>query len=308
METDIGSQRPGAPITEDLDAGWTEPHTRRDEPADPLPRPDDPLPLTTERVEMERLDGRDCGPRHDLVAVEEPLELRVNDRDLGITMRTPGADEELLAGLLASEGVISARRDLVSAGLSADLRANVVEARLAPHVEWDPGRFERRFYASSACGVCGRAALEAVAREGQLLPGGVTIDREVVTAMPRRLRAGQSAFARTGGLHAAGLFDIEGRALVVREDVGRHNALDKVIGWALLADRLPLREVLVCVSGRLSFELVQKTVVAGAPLLAGVSAPTSLAVDLARDRRLTLCGFVRGSRINVYSAPERLGE
>jgi FdhD protein len=234
----------------------------------------------------------------DEVAVEEPLEIRVDGTPLAVTMRTPGHDEELAAGFLFGEGLIDGPPVV---GLTDDLAANTVEVR-GPLLG-DPTA--RRFYTTSSCGVCGKGALEEVAVLAPALPEGPVVARELLAALPDRLR--QPEFERTGGLHATGLFDLEGRLVSVREDVGRHNAMDKVIGRALLDGELPLRERLLCVSGRLSFELVQKAVVAGAPVLVGVGAPTSLAVSLAADRNLTLAGFARGGRVNVYAGAARVG-
>jgi FdhD protein len=235
--------------------------------------------------------------QRDLVAIEEPLEIRVDGEPLAVTMRTPGADEELAAGFLYGEGLVGHAPRI---GLSADLAANVIEVEgpLAHRPR------KRRFYTTSSCGVCGKGALEEVSVHAPVLPAGPVVERGLLASLPERLV--QPGFARTGGLHATGLFDAEGELVCVREDVGRHNAMDKVIGWALLAGRVPLHEMLLCVSGRLSFELVQKAAVAGAPVLVGVGAPTSLAVELAEDRNLTLCGFARGDTVNVYSAGERV--
>ena len=233
----------------------------------------------------------------DLVAVEEPLEIRVAGRPLAVTMRTPGHDEELALGFLYGEGLIDGPR---SADLSEDLAANVVEVE-GPLLG-DPA--QRRFYTSSSCGVCGKGALQEVAVHAPLLPQGPRMSRELLAALPDRLE--QPAFQRTGGLHATGLFDARGELVVTREDVGRHNAMDKVVGRALLDGLVPLHEYALCVSGRLSFELVQKAAVAGAPILIGVGAPSSLAVELAADRRMTLCGFARAGRLNVYADPERV--
>jgi len=233
----------------------------------------------------------------DVVAVEEPLEIRVDGVPLAVTMRTPGHDEELSAGFLFGEGLIDAPPRL---GLTDELAVNTIELR-GPLAR-QPA--ERRFYTTSSCGVCGKGALEEVAVQCAPLPPGPTVDRELLAELPERLA--QPGFARTGGLHATGLFEPDGTPVCVREDVGRHNAMDKVTGWALLAGRMPLHGLLLCVSGRLSFELVQKAAVAGAPILVGVGAPTSLAVELANDRGLTLCGFARHGRVNVYTAPERV--
>jgi FdhD protein len=233
----------------------------------------------------------------DLVAVEEPLEIRVDGEPLAVTMRTPGHDEELAAGFLYGEGLIV---DAPEVGLTDDLALNTIEVR-GP-LAHEPG--SRRFYTTSSCGVCGKGALEEVAVHSSPLPQGPRVARELLAVLPERLV--QPGFAQTGGLHATGLFDAEGELLCVREDVGRHNAMDKVIGWALLSGRAPLHERILCVSGRLSFELVQKAAVAGAPILVGVGAPTSLAVELAAERGLTLCGFARRGRLNLYTAPERV--
>jgi FdhD protein len=233
----------------------------------------------------------------DQVAVEEPLEIRVDGDPIAVTMRTPGHDEELALGFLHGEGLIDGPR---AAGPSADLAANVIE--VAGPLLRDPG--ERRFYTTSSCGVCGKGALEEVSVQAPALPPGPAVARELLADLPERLA--QPAFERSGGLHATGLFDAGGELVCVREDVGRHNAIDKVIGWALGEGRVPLSDAILCVSGRLAFELVQKAAVAGCPILVGVGAPTSLAVELARDRGLTLCGFARGGGVNVYSGLERL--
>jgi FdhD protein len=233
----------------------------------------------------------------DEVAVEEPLEIRVDGSPLAITMRTPGHDEELALGFLFGETLIDEPR---RAGPTQDLVANTidVEGPLLRNVA------ARRFYTSSSCGVCGKGALEEVAVHAPDLPPGPVIDRALLAALPDRLP--QPTFRRTGGLHATGLFSADGTALIVREDVGRHNAMDKVIGRALMAGALPLHGHILCVSGRLSFELVQKAAVAGAPLLVGAGAPTSLAIQLAADRGMTLAGFARQGRVNVYCGGERV--
>ena len=231
------------------------------------------------------------------VAVAEPLEIRVDGRPLAVTMRTPGDDEALALGFLYGEGLIAGAQPV---GLTDDFAANTVEVT-GPLVR-DPSA--RSFYTTSSCGVCGKGALEEVAVHAPVLPAGPTVDRALLADLPNRLR--QPGFERTGGLHATGLFTADGELLDVREDVGRHNAMDKVIGHALQAGRVPLHGRVLCVSGRLSFELVQKAAVAGAPILVGVGAPTSLAVTLARDRELTLAGFARDGNVNVYSAPARV--
>jgi FdhD protein len=233
----------------------------------------------------------------DVVAIEEPLEIRVDGSPLAVTMRTPGHDEELALGFLYGEGLID---ELRTVGLTADLANNTIE--VAGPLTRDPGT--RRFYTTSSCGVCGKGALEEVAVTSAALPDGPTISRALAADLPSRLE--QPAFERTGGLHATGLFDVHGELLFSREDVGRHNAMDKVVGRALIEGMLPLGRRLLCVSGRLSFELVQKAAVAGAPVLIGVGAPSSLAIELAEDRGLTLCGFARRGKLNVYARPERI--
>ena len=235
----------------------------------------------------------------DVVAIEEPLEIRVDGTPLAVTMRTPGHDEELALGFLYGEGLIDAPRQ---AGLTDDLANNTIE--VAGPLARDPGM--RRFYTTSSCGVCGKGALEEVAVLSPPLSAEPTIPRALAAGLPAHLE--QPAFDRTGGLHATGLFDAGGRLLYSREDVGRHNAMDKVVGRALLDGRLPLSGHVLCVSGRLSFELVQKAAVAGAPILVGVGAPSSLAIELADDRGLTLCGFARRGKINVYTPPERISD
>jgi FdhD protein len=233
----------------------------------------------------------------DQVAVEEPLEIRVGGDPVAVTMRTPGHDEELALGFLFGEGLIRGVRD---AAPPADLAANAIEVEGPPDRELPP----RRFYATSSCGVCGKGALEEVAVHAPALGPGPVVARDLLADLPERLA--QPAFERSGGLHATGLFAPHGELLCVREDVGRHNALDKVVGWALREGRVPLADAVLCVSGRLAFELVQKAAVAGCPILVGVGAPTSLAIELARDRKLTLCGFARGGTVNVYSDLDRV--
>ncbi|HEU0303025.1 MAG TPA: formate dehydrogenase accessory sulfurtransferase FdhD [Gaiellaceae bacterium] len=244
---------------------------------------------------MQRVPG---GAARDVVAVEEPLEIRVNGTPVAVTMRTPGHDEELALGFCLSEGLMPS-----GAALPADLAANAVDVDVPG---FDPARLRRSFYVASSCGVCGKGAIEAVAVEAAPVDSTLRLPAGILTSLPRRLREEQGAFAATGGLHAAGLFDRTGEPLCVREDVGRHNALDKVLGWALLEARLPLASSVICLSGRIAFELVQKAALAGCPVLVAVGAPSSLAVELARDRRITLCGFVREGRMNVYTEAWRV--
>ena len=235
----------------------------------------------------------------DRLAVEEPLEIRVGGEPVAVTMRTPGHDEELALGFCLSEGIPAH-----AAHVPDDLAANTIEVLLDGPFDLETVR--RNFYTSSSCGVCGKGALEAVAVSAQPVASDLRVRPELVAGLPTALRREQAAFEATGGLHATGLFDEHGDLLCVREDVGRHNAMDKVIGWAHGGGLLPLSAHILCVSGRLSFELVQKAAVAGCPLLVAVGAPSSLAVDLARDRGITLCGFVRGGAANVYTEPWRL--
>ena len=244
---------------------------------------------------MTRVPGGEAG---DLVAVEEPLDIRIGGVPVAVTMRTPGHDEELAIGFCLSEGL----RPL-AARLPDDLAANTVEVE-APGA--DLGRLQRSFYTSSSCGVCGKGALEAIAVEAPRIESALQVEVALVGRLPDLLRAAQAAFEATGGLHATGLFSAAGDLLCVREDVGRHNALDKVLGRAFLDGLLPIADSILCVSGRLSFELVQKAAVAGCPLLVAVGAPSSLAVELAADRGITLCGFVRGASLNVYTESWRV--
>ena len=253
-------------------------------------------PYASSVVDVMRLPA--AVEERDRVAVEEPLEIRVNGEPVAVTMRTPGHDEELALGFCLSEG-IAAR----AAHPPADLAANTVDVE-APG--FDAATLRRSFYTTSSCGVCGKGALEAIAVDAPRVTSGLRVPAARIAELPDTLRAAQAAFAATGGLHATGLFDPLGDPVCVREDVGRHNAMDKVVGWAAGAGLLPLSSHLLCVSGRLSFELVQKAAVAGCPLVVAVGAPSSLAVELAADRGITLCGFVRGGRVNVYSEAWRI--
>jgi len=253
-------------------------------------------PHETARATVRRLPGG--AQEADRLAVEEPLEIRVNGTAVAVTMRTPGHDEELALGFCLPEGLRPA-----FARPPDDLAANVVEVD-APDA--DLGRIQRSFYTSSSCGVCGKGALEAVAVDAPRVDSDLTVPFGVVAALPEALAAAQATFALTGGLHATGLFAPDGELLCAREDVGRHNAMDKVVGWALGASRLPLARSVLCVSGRLSFELVQKAAVAGCPVLVAVGAPSSLAVELAGDRGVTLCGFVRDGSATVYTESDRI--
>ncbi|MGW8377562.1 formate dehydrogenase accessory sulfurtransferase FdhD [Streptomyces sp. ODS28] len=269
----------------------------------------------TERRKVTRIrEGRVVGTRPDTLVAEEPLEIRLNGKPLAITMRTPGDDFALAAGFLVSEGVLGAAAELSGirycAGATDDggNTYNIVDVRLADGVPVPDIALERNVYTTSSCGLCGKASLDAVRTTARwdIDPGGVRLTPEVLASLPDRLRAAQRVFDRTGGLHAAALFSDEGELLDVREDVGRHNAVDKLIGRALQNDGLPLRESVLMVSGRASFELAQKAVMAGIPALTAVSAPSSLAVDLAEETGLTLVGFLRGANMNVYAGEHRI--
>jgi FdhD protein len=256
-------------------------------------------------VSIERVAAAGRERVRDEVAVEEPLEIRTDGEPLAVTMRTPGEDEELAVGFLAGEGLIAGPDDVVSVGPTADFAANVVDVKTVSGLRRDPAG-ERRFYLSSSCGVCGKGALEFVRLAAPEPSAPASISSEVITAAPDRLGEAQASFARTGGLHATALFTAHGDFVAVREDVGRHNAFDKAVGSMLLAGRFPLPGVFACLSGRASFELVQKASLAGLAGLVAVGAPSTLAVDLARERGMLLCGFVRGGSFNVYAGSDRL--
>jgi FdhD protein len=252
--------------------------------------------------------------RPETLAVEEPLEIRVNGEPITVTMRTPGSDFELAQGFLLTEGVIARRDDVDAirycsgAGPDGLNTYNVLDITLAATVPAPDTDVTRNFYTTSSCGVCGKASLDAVRLSSRYPVGDhvLRIGSRTLSALPGRLRSAQKVFASTGGLHAAGLFGPDGTLLASREDIGRHNAVDKVIGWALETDRIPLQDAVLLVSGRASFELTQKAVMAGVPILAAVSAPSSLAVDLASESGLTLVAFLRGDSMNIYSRPDRV--
>jgi FdhD protein len=268
----------------------------------------------TARRPVLRLSPHGTLRRPDSLAVEEPLELRVGGRALAVTMRTPGQDVELAHGFLLTEGVISTGAAVTAARYcdGTDEQGhhtyNVLDVTLAPGVAAPRVGVERNFYTTSSCGVCGKAALDAVRVRSQYPPGAdrCRITPERLSELPERLRAAQRVFDTTGGLHAAGLFRTTGELLAAREDVGRHNAVDKVLGWALMSGRVPLAGHVLMVSGRASFELVQKAAMAGVPVLAAVSAPSSLAAELAEQSGMTLVGFLREQSMNVYTGAHRI--
>ncbi len=241
---------------------------------------------------------------HDLAAVEEPLELRVGGRSLAVLMRTPGHDRELALGFLITEGIVAdadAVLDLVACAEGEAGKGNILDGVLASGVALDWERLQRHSFASSSCGLCGKASIEAVRTRCAPLRATLQPDPRVLVSLPQRLREAQASFTATGAVHASGLFTATGELEVLREDVGRHNALDKVVGWAAASARLPLRDRILLVSGRVSFELMQKALAGGIPCVVGISAPTSLAVDFARESGQTLVGFLRGDRMNVYA-------
>jgi len=255
--------------------------------------------------------------RPDVLASEEPVEIRLISDDakqtVAVTMRTPGADFELAAGFLYGEGVVSSPEDIlkisycIDPDIDAEQQYNIVNVELRGSRDYDLRPLERHFYTTSACGVCGKASLEQLELRGcPVIPPGPELTPQKIYALPDKLREAQGLFEATGGLHAAALFDREGELVALREDVGRHNATDKLVGWALLEGRLPLSDNIVMVSGRSSFEILQKCLTAGVPIVCAISAPSSLAVDVARQFGMTLVGFLRGNRFNVYSGHERI--
>ena len=266
---------------------------------EPKPKPKPSIALTS----VNQWENGALSNTQDYLAVEEPLEIRIGNAPISVTMRTPGHDLELAAGFLFTEGIISQRTDLLTldAGGSNTILTEMIEgaeARL---------NFQRNFFAASSCGICGKATIESVRVRGvKPVDSGFQINPDVLCSLPERLRESQAVFGRTGGLHAAAAFNAAGEMLVLREDIGRHNAVDKVVGWALLKDRIPLSNCVLMVSGRGGFEIAQKALVAGFPVLASVSAPSSLAVQIAREFQMTMVGFLRGRRFVVYSAPSRI--
>lgn len=271
--------------------------------------------ITSRKRVIRRTVGTSPSRRDDILTAEEPLEIRVGGRSLAITMRTPGNDVDLAIGFLVSEAVIANGEDVFSArycageGTDGENTFNVLDLALAPGVAAPDPSLERNFFISSSCGLCGKASIDAVRTRSQhpVADDPVVVTEELLVELPDRLRAAQAVFEKTGGLHAAALFDVaSGEMLVVREDVGRHNAVDKVVGWAAKEGLLPLRGTVLMVSGRASFELTQKASMAGIPILAAVSAPSSLAVELGIDVGLTVIGFLRGNSMSVYSRGDRV--
>jgi len=251
--------------------------------------------------------------KDDFLAAEEPLEIRIGENPLSVTMRTPGHDLELAAGFLFTEGIIQRRDQIIALENAANdgdgKRGNVVQAELAAEALPDFDKLRRHFFAASSCGICGKASIDAVRSRLLRTPNPkFRVEPRLIVCLPEVLRSAQDAFERTGGLHAAALFEAAGKLLIVREDIGRHNAVDKVVGWALLNERVPLSDCILLVSGRGGFEIVQKAIVAGIPVVASVSAPSSLAVQLARELNLTLIGFLRGNRFVIYAGEDRIAK
>jgi len=270
-------------------------------------------PRSVDLTQVTEWDDGKMRRKDDYLAAEEPLEIRVGEHPLSVTMRTPGHDLELAAGFLFTEGLVQRAEQILRLASvtpeGAPDRGNVVEAELSPEATPDFEKMRRHFFAASSCGICGKASIDSV-RSRLLRPPNADfrLSAELLVRLPDALRSSQDVFERTGGLHAAALFDAGGALLVLREDIGRHNAVDKVIGWALREGRLPLGDCVLLVSGRGGFEIVQKAIVAGVPVVASVSAPSSLAVQLARELRLTLVGFLRGRRFVIYAGDERVVE
>jgi FdhD protein len=290
-------------------------------------------------VAMQRMNGDALSQDRDFLAAEEPLEIRVEGHNIAIVMRTPGEDRELAAGFLVTEGLVHTAGDVVDikyqnhcpfpapdvngrhidasemppgkeasrAGLKTDpSEGNVINVRLKNPEAMDLKRLTRHVFTSSSCGICSKASIEAVRQQFAPIEDHFEVDPQVLFGLPAALASAQATFKRTGGLHACALFDPAGNLLVIREDVGRHNALDKVIGWALLRDSLPLRQHILLLSGRTSFEMMQKALAAGVPIVAAISAPSSLAVEFARDSGQTLVGFLRGEKMNLYAGANRI--
>ncbi len=260
-------------------------------------------------INLTRYDSGALTPFCDELAPEEPLEIRVEGQSVAVVMRTPGHDRELAAGFLLTEGIIKTAKDLfdlTTCVSGAAGKGNSVDAGLANPGSFDLTKLSRHVFTSASCGVCSKTSVDAVLRRHKPLHDHVRVTPEILLSLPRRLSRKQETFRRTGGLHACALFDLKGKLLAVREDVGRHNAMDKLIGWALLEKKLPLDAHVVLLSGRASFEMMQKSYAAGIPIVAAISAPSSLAVDFARESGQTLAGFIRGKSMNLYAGAARI--
>jgi FdhD protein len=268
-------------------------------------------PRSVDLTQVTEFNDGTAARKDDFLAAEEPLEIRIGENPLSVTMRTPGHDLELAAGFLFTEGLVHRRDQIIALEHATNdgdgKHGNVVRADLAGEVLPDFDKLRRHFFAASSCGICGKASIDAVRSRLLRTPNPkFRVEPKLITRLPDALRSAQDVFERTGGLHAAALFEADGHVLIVREDIGRHNAVDKVVGWALLNDRVPLSECVLLVSGRGGFEIIQKAIVAGIPVVASVSAPSGLAVQLARELNLTLIGFLRGNRFVVYAGEDRI--
>ena len=263
--------------------------------------------MKEKQQEIGRWDGKSVAKAQDFLAAEEPLEIRVDNHPVSVTMRTPGNDEELAVGFFITEGLLKKRADILKiAPHPRNQNKNVVNVFLAPDIVVNLEQLTRHVFASSSCGLCGKATIESVHQHFPKIKTKVSVNVKIISALPDKLRAAQETFARTGGLHAAAIFDLDGNLIVLREDVGRHNAVDKVLGNCFLAGNFPLEKNILLVSGRASFEILQKALAARIPIVCAVSAPSSLAVDFARESGQTLIGFLREERMNVYSHPKRI--
>lgn len=263
----------------------------------------------TVSVQISRCEiGKQPQQQKDTLVREEPLEIRVRGTSIAVTMRTPGRDRELAAGFLLSEGIISHRDEIIEIApcLESDSPENTLNVFIAPSVKIDLARLTRHVFASSSCGICGKASIESVHQHFPPIESNSAIAAETLVDLPNRMRAAQRTFSQTGGLHAAAIFNLEGNLLALREDAGRHNAVDKVLGWGFLENKLPFDSHVLLVSGRASFEIVQKALAARMPIIAAVSAPSSLAVEFAQESNQTLIGFLRGKTFNIYSHAERI--
>lgn len=278
------------------------------------------MSLSVKPIEIIKVNADGSRVTPDLVAVEEPLEIRIGfgtlgdrqQKSLSVTMRTPGHDYELATGFLITEGIINTFDQIESIKYCEDVgrqeeKENVVRLELKPDVHFDLKKLQRNFYTTSSCGVCGKSSIEAVHVACTPINDSIQVDKEMIHGLPDKLREAQQIFEHTGGLHAVGLFDLKGKPLLTREDVGRHNAMDKIVGACLFKKEIPLSNSIIMVSGRASFELVQKALRAGAPIMAAVGAPSSLAISLAKDLGMTLLGFVKGGSFNIYSGAQRVG-
>ena len=265
-------------------------------------------PETSEAAILQHRSGGAKEEKTDLLAREEPLEIRVRGRSVVVTMRTPGHDSELAAGFLVAEGMVRSRRDILEIApcQQGHTRENTLNVFLSPEVEFDFERLTRHVFVASSCGLCGKASIDAVHQHFAPVNSTVQLQTDALIHLLEAFRSAQNVFGRTGGLHAAGIFDAQGRLIVLREDVGRHNAVDKAIGWGFLESRLPFDSHILLVSGRASFEIMQKALAARIPIVAAISAPSSLAVEFARESEQTLVGFLRGTGFNVYARSDRI--